>query len=90
MSETEGRGHGESVESKIGIDGMAVSVGYRSWFTCIRCMRACFYASNLSLSSSYSGISGSFSDKRTGVAEAVNGVEEVGVDKDRMKAESWF
>ena len=28
MSETEGRGHGESVGSKIGIDGVAVSVGY--------------------------------------------------------------
>ena len=45
---------------------------------------------NLSLSLSYSGISGSFSDKRTGVAEAVNGVEGVGVDKDRMEAGSWF
>ena len=28
MGETEGRGHGEGVESKIGIDGVAVSVGY--------------------------------------------------------------
>ena len=42
---------------------------------------------NLSLSPSYSGISGSFSDKRTGVAEAVNGI---GVNKDRMEAGSWF
>ena len=45
---------------------------------------------NLSLSSSYSGISGSFSDKRMGVAEAVNGVGGVRVNKDRMEAESWF
>ena len=48
-------------------------------------MRACSHAFNLSLSSSYSGISESFSDKRTGVAEAVNGVE---VDKDRTEAGS--
>ena len=90
MSETEGRGHGENVESKIGIDGVAVSVGYWSWFTCIRCIRACSHAFNLSLSPSYSGISESSSDKRTGVAEAVNDVEEVRVNKDRMEAESWF
>ena len=51
-------------------------------------MRACSHAFNLSLSPSYSGISGSFSDKRTGVAEAVNGVEGVRVDKDRMETES--
>ena len=88
MGETEGREHGEGVEFKIGIDGVAVSVGYRSWFTCIRCIRACSHAFNLSLSPSYSGISGSFSDKRMGVAEAVNGIGEVGVNKDRMEAES--
>ena len=63
MGETEGRGHGESVGSKIGIDGVAVSVEYQSWFTCIRCMRACSHVFNLSLSPLYSGISGSFSDK---------------------------
>ena len=51
-------------------------------------MRACFHVFNLSLSSSYSGISESFSDKRTGVAEAVNGIKEVRVNKDRMEAES--
>ena len=45
---------------------------------------------NLSLSPLYSGISGSFLDKRTGVAEAVNGVGGVRVDKDRIEAESWF
>ena len=90
MSETEGQGHGESVGSKIGIDDVAVSVGYWSWFTCIRCMRACSHAFNLSLSSSYSGISGNFSDKWMSVAEAVNGVGGVRVNKDRMKAESWF
>ena len=28
MNETEGQGHGESVESKIGIDDVAVSVEY--------------------------------------------------------------
>ena len=28
MSETEGQGHGEGVGSKIGINGVAVSVGY--------------------------------------------------------------
>ena len=49
-------------------------------------MRACSHVFNLSLSSSYSEISESFSDKRTGVAEAVNGIEEVRVDKNRMKA----
>ena len=48
-------------------------------------MRACSHAFNLSLSSSYSGVSESFLDKRMGVAEAVNGIE---VNKDRMKAES--
>ena len=48
-------------------------------------MRACSYVSNLSLSPSYSGISGSFLDKRTGVAEAVNGI---GVNKDRIEAGS--
>ena len=88
MGKTEEQEHDESVEFKIGINGMAVSVGYWSWFTCIHCMRACFYVFNLSLSSSYSGISESFSDKRTGVAEAVNDVREVKVNKDRMKAES--
>ena len=88
MSETEEQGHDESVESKIGINDVAVSVEYWSWFTCICCMRACFYAFNLSLSSLYSGISESFSDKWTGVAEAVNGIEEVRVNKDRMEAES--
>ena len=51
-------------------------------------MRACSHAFNLSLSSLYSGISGSFSDKRTGVAEAVNDIEGVRVNKDRMEAES--
>ena len=48
-------------------------------------MRACSHVFNLSLSSSYSEVSESFSDKRTGVAEAVNGVE---VNKDRTEAES--
>ena len=48
-------------------------------------MRACSHVFNLSLSSSYSGISGSFSDKQIGVAEAVNGVE---VNKNRTEAES--
>ena len=37
-------------------------------------MRACSHTFNLSLSSSYSEISESFSDKQTGVAEAVNDV----------------
>ena len=88
MGETEGQEHGEGVESKIGIDGMAVSVEYWLWFTCIHCMRAYSHMFNLSLSSLYSGISGSFLDKRTGVAEAVNGIREVRVDKDKMEAES--
>ena len=48
-------------------------------------MRACSHVFNLSLSSSYSGISESFSDKRMGVAEAVNSVE---VHKNRTEAES--
>ena len=88
MSEIEEREHGESIESKIGINSVAVSVEYWSWFTCIHCMRACSHTFNLFLSSLYSEISESFSDKRTGIAEAVNGVEEVRVDKDKMEAES--
>ena len=51
-------------------------------------MRACSHAFNLSLSSLYSEISGSFSDKRTGVAETVNNIREVRVNKDRIEAES--
>ena len=43
---------------------------------------------NLSLSSSYSEISESFSDKWMSVAETVNGVEEVRVNKNRTEAES--
>ena len=48
-------------------------------------MRACSHTFNLSLSSSYSGISESFSDKSMSVAEAVNDVE---VNKNRTEAES--
>ena len=43
---------------------------------------------NLSLSSLYSEISESFSDKQMSVTETVNDVKEVRVNKDEMKAES--
>ena len=43
---------------------------------------------NLSLSSLYSEISESFLNKWTGVAEAVNSIEEVRVNKNETEAES--
>ena len=51
-------------------------------------MRACSHMFNLSLSSLYSEISESFSDKWTGIAETVNNIKEVRVNKNKTEAES--